>query len=191
MSGLTIEALGITKEEAAERVIERLTQSILYNEEYDEDGNPFRGESSFRAEVDKAIKARINEEVNRLGDIEIGPRVAALVEGVTMQETNSWGEKTGEALTFREYLVKRAEAYMVEPVDYNGKSKDASNSYGFSAKSTRVAYMIDKHLHWQIENAMKDALGQFNGTLGKGLMEAVRLALNSALAALKVEVKTK
>jgi hypothetical protein len=190
VTALTIEALGITKEEAAERVIQKLVESILYTEDYDEDGNPFRGEASFQAEVNKAIKARIDEEVNRLGDTEIGPRIASLIDGVTLQQTNEWGEKKGQTYTFREYLVQRAENYMTEQVNYEGKAK-AQDSYNWTGRTTRVSYMVDKHLHYEIENAMKKAFSDLNGTVAKGLHEATRLAINTALTGLKVSVAVK
>lgn len=191
MTALTIESLGITKEEAAERVIQKLAEQMLYDEEFDEEGNAFRGHSSFVAEVNKAIKERINQEVQRLGDAEIEPRIAGLIDGVTLQATNSWGEKMGNPVTFREYLVQRAEAYMTEQVDYQGKGKDQQSGYSFTPKSTRVAYMIHQHLHYHIEAAMKAALGNLNNTVAKGLHEATSIALNEVLAGLKVEVKTK
>jgi hypothetical protein len=189
-TALTIEALGITKKEAAERVIQKIADQVLYDEHYDEDGNPFRGESAFRLSVEKAIRSRIDEEVKRLGDSEIEPRIASLVDGVTLQQTNQWGEAKGTAVTFREYLVQRAEAYMTEQVDYEGKPKGTS-SFSWTGRSTRVAYMVDKHLHFEIERAMKEALGNLNSTVAKGLHEATRVALNGVLAGLKVEVKTK
>lgn len=192
MNTLTIEALGITREEAAERVIQKLADQMLYDEEYDEDGNAFRGHSSFVTEVNKAIKERINAEVAKLGDTEIGPRIAGLIDGVVLQETNAWGEKAGKPVTFREYLVQRAEAYMTEQVNYEGKSKaESRDTYSFSAKTTRVAYMVDKHLHYQIHSAIEAALKNANSTIAKGLHEATRIALNEVLAGLKVEVKTK
>jgi hypothetical protein len=192
VTALTIESLGITREEAAERVIQKLAEQMLYDEEYDEDGNAFRGHSSFVTEVNKAIKERINAEVAKLGDSEIEPRIAGLIDGVTLQATNSWGEATGKPVTFREYLVERAEAYMTEQVNYEGKSKaESRDSYSWSAKSTRVAHMIHQHLHYHIESAMKEALGNFNSTVAKGLHEATRVALNGVLAGLKVEVKSK
>jgi hypothetical protein len=190
VTALTIEALGITKEEAAERVIQKIADSILYNEEYDEDGNPFRGEASFAREVDKAIRVRIDEEVKRLGDTEIEPKIASLIDGICLQATNDWGEAKGEKVSFREYLVRRAEAYMTEPVDYNGKPK-GTDSFSWTARTTRVAHMIHQHLHYEIERAMKEALGNLNSTVAKGLHEATRLALNEVIGGLKVKVETK
>ena len=45
---------------------------------------------------------------------------------------------------------------MQEEVDYNGKPK-GTDSFSWRPRSTRVAYMVDEHLHYSIERAMKDA----------------------------------
>ena len=185
-----LEALGFTKEEIAERVIDRITASILTTGATDEDGYGYEVPSEFKRDLDKAVKARIDAEVTRIGDEHILPHIADLIDGVTLQQTNQWGEAKGEPVTFTEYLVERAEAYMTEPVDYNGKTKKESGNFSFSAKGTRVAYMIDKHLHYAIDTAMKKALADANATIAKGLNESVRTAIKNLTVNVKTEVKS-
>lgn len=112
-----------------------------------------------------------------------------IVENMVLTETNRWGEKTGKSVTFKEYLVQRAEAYMQEEVNYEGKPR-GTDSFSWSARSTRVAYMIHKHLHYEIEAAMKTALANVNSAVTKGLHEATKIAINEVTSKLKVDVKT-
>ncbi len=190
MAVADLEALGFTKDEIVERVIDRITASILTTQTSDEDGYGYEIPSEFKRDLDRAVKARIDIEVTRLADVHITPRVAEMIEGVTLQKTNEWGEAKGTPVSFTEYLVQRAEAYMVEPVSYDGKTKTENGGFSFSAKGTRVTYMIDKHLHYSIDTAMKQALQNANTTIAKGLNDAVRTAINNLTVNVKTEVKS-
>ncbi len=77
---------------------------------------------------------------------------------------------------------------MTEKVDSSGKTKEESGSYSFSGTQTRVAHMIHRHLHFNIETAMKEALATANGSIVKGLEETVKLKLAEIAKALKVTV---
>lgn len=187
----TLEALGFTKEEIAQRVVDTIVRDLTQSRHEDEDGESWFGESDFKRGIDKAVQARIDAEVTRTADEFIAPKIAELIDGCTLQQTNQWGEKRGAPITFIEYLVQRAEAYMTEPVSYDGKAKPESGSYSFTAKGTRVAYMIDKHLNYHIEAAMKQALSEANASIAKGLNEAVRTAISGLQVQMKTEVKSR
>jgi hypothetical protein len=187
----TIEALGFTKDEIAQRVVDTIVRDLTQQSHEDEDGERWFGESEFKRGIDKAVRERIDAEVTRVADEHIAPRIAELIDGCTLQQTNQWGEKRGEPVTFTEYLVQRAEEYMVEPVSYDGKTREQNGGYSFTAKGTRVAYMIDKHLNFAIETAMKQALGEANASIAKGLNEAVRTAISNLQVQMKTEVKTR
>jgi hypothetical protein len=112
-----------------------------------------------------------------------------MIDNLVLQKTNSWGEKVGKSVTFVEYLIEQAHGYMTEKVDSSGKTKEESGGYSFSGTQTRVAHMIHRHLHFNIETAMKEALATANGSIIKGLEETVKLKLAEILAVLKVTVK--
>lgn len=185
-----LEALGLSREEAIERVVGKLADGLLYGESTDEDGYTHRIRGEFARDLDKAITAKIDATVQALADAEVGPRIAALIEGVTLQQTNKWGEKQGSPVTFTEYLVQRAEAYMVEEVSYEGKTK-GQDSFGWRSFGTRAAYMIDKHLSFAIKTAMEKALADANASITKGLNEAVRIAISNLTVQVKTEVKSR
>lgn len=185
----TLEALGFSKDEIANRIIDRAVAQLLSATDEDEDGYSYGVPSTFAAQIDKVIREKIDAAVVKAGDEVIAPRISELVTGHTMQATNQWGEARGEKITFTEYLVQRASAYMTEQVNYEGKAK-GTDSYSWTAKGTRVAYMIDKHLHYHIDTAMKKALQDANNSIAKGLNEAVRVAISNLTVNVKTEVKS-
>jgi len=188
---LDIESLGFTKEELQERVIERICTQLMESVGCDEDGEEYPVSSTFRKAIDAKIKKHIDETISALADKHVLPNVAQYIENLTLQQTNQWGQKTAESITFIEYLVKRAEAYMQEKVDYSGKSKEESGSYSFNGAQTRITYLINQHLQYSIETAMKSALQVANSAISKGIQETVKFKLEEIVAGLKVQVATK
>lgn len=189
MTEITLESLGLSQDTLAQKLVDRIAENLLTNLGYDEDGSEWRGDSPFAKKLDKLVKDRLDQIVNEMAEKHVLPKVNELVENMVLQETNKWGEKRGKPVTFKEYLVQRAEAWMVEQVNYDGKPK-GSYSYSWTAASTRVGHMIHKHLHYEIERAMKEAMASANSAIAKGLYEAVRIQINAVAAKLKVEVKS-
>jgi hypothetical protein len=191
MTTVNLEALGISKEELTNKLLDRLVEDFTTEPAWDhEDGAEYRKRSTMSEQITKQIKAHIDAEVQRLGDQHVLPRVTEIIEGLVIQTTNSYGEKRGEPVTFIEYLISAADAYMREDVDYNGKPR-ARDSYNWSKHSTRITYMVDKHLQYSIEIAMKKALADANSAIVGGLEAAVKHALKVSTEKLSVTVKTK
>lgn len=188
---LTLESLGLDQDKLAEKLVDRLAQNMLTSIGYDEDGDDWFGTSPFARKLNDMVRARLDKVVNDLADKHVLPRVEEMVEGLVLQQTNQWGEKVGKPVTFVEYLTQRAEAYMCEEVSYDGKTKVEANSFSWSKRSTRVAYMIDKHLHYSIERAMTNALADLNNSVAKGLEEATKIAIQEVTNKLTVKVSTK
>ena len=186
---LSLESLGLSQEDLASRLVNKLAENLLTSLQYDEEGGQWHGDSAFAKKLDKMVKDRLDKIVNDMAEKHVLPRVNDMVENMVLQETNRWGEKIGKSLTFREYLVQRAEAWMTEQVDYNGKPK-GTDGFSWTARSTRVAHMIHQHLHYEIERAMKEAFAAVNTSVAKGLNEAVRIAINNVTSKLKVQVST-
>jgi len=187
MNALTIESLGISKDDIAERVVDRVVDQLLHNlDDTDEDGTPTGARSQFQDQMRARIKEKIDSAVDEVAAKHILPNITAYLESLVMQETNAWGEKKGAPVTFIEYLTQRAEVFMVEPVDHEGKSKRENTWGSWSQKGTRVAWMMDKHLQYSIEHAMKAALANANSQIAGGIAETVKLKLNEVVAGLKV-----
>ena len=184
---IDLAALGFTKEELQNRVIDQIVESVMYGRYADEDGDETFRDSRFKQELDKRVQARIDDTINALAEKHILPNVSQYIEDLTLQQTNQWGEKKGAPVTFVEYLVQRAQAYMQEEVNSSGKTR-AEDSYGFSGKQTRITYLIHQHLHYSIESAMKDSMKIAVGEIARGLHETTRHKLNEIAATLKVAV---
>lgn len=188
---LDLTSLGFTKEELADRVVQRIADQILSEQGIDENGESTTVASSLDRRLRKLVAERVDVTINALGEKHVLPNITNYVENLCLQETNKWGEKIGAKLTFVEYLVKRAESYMTEPVNFDGKSKDESSSYGWSGTQTRITHLVHKHLHYSIESAIKAALAGATTTIAKSLHETCRLKINEAAASLTINVKTK
>lgn len=188
---MDLKDLGFTQAELQERVVDRLCEELLDQKAFDEDGREVYRTSRYKAEVEKRVVKAIDAAVTKVCDGLIAPRIEDLVNSVTLQKTNEYGEKKGEPVTFIEYLVKRAETYMTEQVDYNGNDKATSRDYNWTGRTTRVAHMVNSHLQFHIETAMKKALADANSAIAKGLEDAVKIKIAEIQAGLKVAVTTK
>ena len=188
---INLEELGMSKEELQERVVESCCRSLMNGyEEYDEDGERIEKPSAFRAEMQKLIKERLIQSVKELAEAHVLPNVASYVENVTLEQTNQWGEKTGGKMTFIEYLVSRADAYLREDVNYEGKSKVECGPYSFTKSQSRLTHLVDKHLHYSIETAMKNAVKGINSVIVPAIEKTVKIQLEQVVAKLKVDAKT-
>lgn len=191
MMSITLEALGLTPQEITDRIVDRYVEQLRITYTADENGDRVDRASDFDRAMQKRIAERIDTEVTRLAEMHVLPRVASMVENLVLQKTNSWGEKVGQPVSFVEYLVQRAEVFMTEKVDYKGKSKDEESSYGWTGTQTRVAHMVNSHLHYSIETAMKAAVANANSAISAGIAETVKIKLGEIAQNLKVKVETK
>jgi len=186
-----LSALGITQEELQQRVVDRIAESVLRFETSNENGDPVWMESDMSRSMDKLVRERINAEVQRIADAHVLPKVTQMIENITLQQTNEWGEKRGAPVTFIEYLVQRADFYMNEKVSHDGKAKGESGGYSWNGTQTRLTYLVHQHLQYSIETAMKGALSQVNAAIVPALAETAKTKLSEIAASLKVEVRTK
>lgn len=197
----TLELIGMSKEQLQERLVERVARSVLetvyiedVDDEYDDEdeltSRRHRTKSTFARELEEHVRKSIDAAVNKIAEERVLPNVTELIESTVLQRTNEWGEKVAEPITFVEYLAQRADAWLREKVNYEGKTKQQVSSYSFSASGTRIEFLIDKHLQHSIKSAMVQALRGLNESVTEGLAEAVKIKLAEISEKLKVEVKT-
>lgn len=167
-------------QDARRKAIERAAEMIVEKI----DGEDY---SKLDGVIQKAIDAALDKYLNEI----VLPHVEKQITEVTLQETNRWGEKTGgKKVPFKEYLVERAEKWLAEEVNYDGKSK-ASDSFGWKPYQTRVAHMVHNHLHFHIERAMNEALKTANSAIVGGIEHTVKMKLAEVSAAMSIQLKTK
>jgi hypothetical protein len=189
---MELKDLGLTKEEIFDAVVNKVASELLRQpvKSVDEDGEEYDDFEStpYHKELRKHIKTAIDSSIQTVVDTHVLPRAEEKIESIVIQKTNSYGEPKGEPLSFVEYLTKRAEEFMLEGVDYQGKPK-GTDSYGWRKNGTRIAYMIDQHLQYHIENWAKTALAEANKAIVGGLNDAVRTKLQEIVSKLKIDVK--
>lgn len=190
---LDLAELGITQEELTERVVQRIADSVMRTGSVDDDDHYHGRHSEFAKELQKQSRERIATAVTEIADRTVLPHVSQIIEGLILEETNKWGEKTGRPMTFVEYLTKRAEDYLSEKVDSNGRSKAECGSYhSFGGGiETRLIHEVHGHIHQYIDQAMKAVIAEGNKMLVGGLEETCKAKLAEIAKALKVTVQTK
>lgn len=176
MSGLD---LGLSQEELREQVIERASEKIA-GAVRQEGLDPIFG---------GIVQETAAEVARKVADEELRPWVEQEIDQLVMQKTNEWGEAVGKPQTFREFVVAMAERYLEEPVNYEGKTRKEARGMTFQAKAPRLAFMVDRQLHIQIEGAIRAALKNANERITDSIQETVKLKLRELSDALKVEVK--
>jgi len=187
---MDLESLGFTKEELQERVVERICENILSSVGYDEDGNSDTVQSKFAKTVEKKCRDHIDTVINQVAEKHLFPNIEKFIQDLQLQETTSWGEKRGEPVSFIGYLTQRAEAYMAEKVNFEGKDKASAGSYSWSGTQTRLTHMVHQHLHYSIKTAMENAVSHLNKAIVPALEETVKIKLGEVANAVKVTVKT-
>lgn len=194
MPGIDLELLGMTREELQGRVVERISDALM-NEQVDawddDTGQEYKDTVEKRAmtSLKKLIRARIDGKIEQLARQHIIPRIGEMIESLTLQETNKWGEKKKqEPVTFVEYLVARAEEYLREPVDYEGKPQGSGSSYS-KKDQTRLTWLVHQHLSSSIASAMRDAVKTVNDTLVPALHETCKMQLKEIAGKLKIRVE--
>lgn len=189
---LDLEALGISKEELQDRIVERAVERLFETAGMDEYGDEVIEKSPLAGRLEKAVRSAIEARVSKIAEDHVLPITGELVESIVLQETNQWGEKKGTPVTFREFLVQRADAYLREPVDYHGLGKSESrDSYNWNSKNTRVVHLIHQHFDFRIKEAMEQAVKVANESIAGGIQEAVKVKLAEVVNGLKVQVQTK
>lgn len=188
---ISLESLGLTVEQMQDRLVEAMIDRFLTSTVSDEDGEAVVVASQFRQAIQKSITATVDAAVERLAAPVLETSINLYLDGYRIQSTNGYGEPKREPETITEYVVRRAQQYLTEGVDYNGLSKEDKKRKGSSDwgshrdQTTRVAYLIDKRLNDEIEKAMKEALANANTAITNGLKSAVAFELDKLNAKLR------
>lgn len=187
---LKLEEIGLDQEALQDRVVSTIADKLLHTWHADEDDG-YKGHSWLHDKLTKMVQDRISQTVSDLAEKHVLPNVSSYIEKLALTETNRWGEKKGQTVTFIEYLVQRADQYMREQVDFKGKSKDESDGYSWKGTQTRITYLVHQHLHYSIQTAMETALQNANNFIVKGIEETTKIKLRELAESLTVAVTVK
>ena len=191
---LTLEEIGITQEEIQKRVVDELVSRLLMTQfmGYDDSDGVYEDATptALKKVLDEKIKKHIDAKIDELANKHVLSKASEFIENLCLQETTNWGQKKGEPVSFVEYLIARAEHYLQEDVNYEGKTKK-QDGYRWSKSQTRLSHLVHQHLHYSIANAMKEAIKSANETIVGGLEKTVVIKLEEIAKQLKVNVVTK
>lgn len=192
MSTLSLEALGLSPDALADRVVDRAAEQLLTRQYIDDDGEAtYSGSSEFAQKMREAIRAKIDESIAAVVERAVVPIINSKIETVTLEQTNQWGEKKnpGKVLSFTEYLVDRATEYMLEQVDSNGHSKGEQSYSSYGNKQTRISFLVSKHLASYCEDACKKTVHAANQILCSGVQETVNTKIKEIFGSMTVQVQ--
>lgn len=184
----SLEALGITAEDLTQRIVDQAVESLLESSGYDpENDRETTYESRFKREIEKRLQEAVDAKISALAAEHLVPKVGELIEKTNMRKTNQYGEPKGESMTFIEYIASRADAYMSEDVDYNGKSKaESGDSYNWRSCGPRLTVLMRNYIRDTLEKHAKQAITDVNQVIAKNIEKAARDAITSAASAIKV-----
>ena len=186
----TLEALGLNTTELGDRIVEQAVDALLrstgFNPESEEE---YTCESQFQREIHKRVKEAVDAKIASIAEEHLIPRVGEMIESADMRQTNRYGEPTSPSLTFKEYIASRAEVYMSEDVDYNGKSKtESGDSYNWRSNGPRLTVLMRSYIRETLENSAKAAVNDVNKVISKNIEKAALAAITSAASDLKVQI---
>lgn len=184
----TLEALGIDRETLADRIVDQCVAALLSSTGFDEDGEKSTYESRFKQAIQKKVLDAVNEKIVTLAERLVVPRVGELIEGADFQVTSRYGEPKGPKLTFKEYLAERAQNYMSEPADINGKAKHESDGYNWRECGPRLTVLMRIYIADSMQKAAQSAITDVNKVIAKGVEKAAKDAIEQAATSLKVSV---
>lgn len=188
---LNLSDLGITNGELINRIVDRVCQTLISQEDFDTDGEETVRDTPFARRLKKEIVNKTDQAITSLADEHVLPRLDRIIQTTTLQQTNQWGEKQGKPQSFIEYLVSRADGWLMEEVDNDGKTKKESGSSFWRSSQTRIMFLIDKRISSSVEFAVREALKETEKVASDGLRETIALRLTQMAQNLEIKVKTK
>jgi len=187
----TLEALGVNKEDLADRIVDQAVNALLSYSGFGPDGDDeeVRYETKFKREIEKRVQASVDAKIAALAAEHVLPRVGEMIEQADMRRTNGYGEPKGPSMTFKEYIASRAEAYLSESVDYHGKSKaESSDSYNWRSEGPRLTVLMRGYIRDMLEKHAKAAVNDVNKVIAANIEKAAKDAIAAAASAIKVSV---
>lgn len=171
-----LQALGMDPATIRDQVIDAIVARVMGDGEY------------YKSELAKQVQKQVDAHAAAYFKKVIGPITKEMVEKVDFPETNRYGEPKGARLTLREHLAKRAETYLSEPVDSNGKAAWERGS-SYDMKHTRLVHLVRDHFRYTMQGLVEKLMTEANRQLAGGIEGSVKLTLESILKNFKVTTK--
>lgn len=187
---IDLQTLGFTQEQLQDRVVQAMCDRLMTEVSVDDEGCEHWHTSTVGRKLSEMVKQKVNDAVQAVAEKYVLPNVSEYLEKLSIKATNRYGEEKGPPQTFIEYITARAEAYMTEEVNHEGKGKSQHDYGSWTARGTRIAFMVHQHLQYTLDSIIKDAIKNANDKLIIGIQETCRIKLREVADALKVTVAT-
>lgn len=185
----TLEALGVSTEDLANRIVDQAVDTLLSSTGFNPDTEEeTRYESRFKREIEARVQKAVDQKIAALAEVHVVPRVGEMIEAAEMRKTNNYGEPTSPPMTFKEYIAHRAEAYMAESVDSQGRAKGEGDSYNWRASGPRLTVLMKMYIQETMERHAKAAVTDVNKAIAQNIEKAAKDAITAAAAAIKVSI---
>lgn len=186
----TLEALGVSTEDLAERIVEQAVHALLYSTGFNpETEEETTYENKFKREIEKKIQQNVDQKIAAIAEEHILHRVGEMIEKADMRKTNRYGEAQSPSMTFKEYIAHRAEVYMSEDVNLQGQSKsEVGDSYNWRSQGPRLSVLMKSYIKDSMDAAAKSAVNDINKVIANNIEKAAKDAIASAASAIKVSV---
>lgn len=187
----TLKSLGISPEELGNRIVHQCVESLLSGAGFDPDTEQeMRYETKFKREIGARIKAAVDAKISAIAAEHLIPRVGEMIEKADMRKTNQFGESVSAPMTFKEYIAHRAESYMSEEVNHEGKSRgESGDTYNWKSCGPRLSVLMRNYIRETMETHARAAVTDINKVIAENIMKAAQDAITSATAALKVAIQ--
>lgn len=190
----TLEALGVSTEDLANRIVDQAVDTLLSSTGFNPDTEEeTRYESRFKREIEARVQKAVDEKIAALAAVHVLPRVGEMIEAADMRKTNNYGEAKGPSMTFKEYIAHRADVYMTEDVDYHGNSKadleaKSESTYNWRSCGPRLTVLMRTYIRDSLEKHAQAAVADVNKVIAANIAKAAKDAITAAAAAIKVSV---
>ncbi|MES2737260.1 MAG: hypothetical protein V4672_13130 [Verrucomicrobiota bacterium] len=160
MNNITLEALGISKEQIVEKIVSNLTEEA--REEITD---------LVASDIRKKVMAEVQSDLLATVKTAVAETCAKALD-VKFQPLDVWGEAQGEPVTVREMFHRHAKEWWSQTVDAQGRPTD-----GYSKKMTRAEWhaaeavktALNGSLHAELEGVIKDARNEVSSAVSKVL----------------------
>ena len=188
----TLEALGVSAEDLAERIIDQAVNALLYSTGFNpETEEEVTYENKFKKAIEEKIQKTVDQKIAAIASEHVLPKVGYLIEQANMRQTSKYGEPKGEPMTFKEYIAYRADEYMTEDVNLQGQSKnECIDSYNWRSQGPRLTVLMKNYIKDSMETAAKSAVNDINKVIAKNIEKASKDAIAATVANLKVSIAT-
>ena len=175
---IDFEAIGLTKKEVQDRLIETLADRMLKAKGWDNDGYEISLPSTLRHQLDELITKRMDRAVQAAFDATVPSTIDEFVASYKIKQTNEYGEAKGRELSFVEFITERVQGYLLEPVDYQGVSEREAKAKGNSwyqrdKTNNRITHMLNSRLEAAINEGIEKAFKDTKSLLAGGIEAAV------------------